>query len=302
MMALLIVLQHLWIWNWAIMGVFFVVGALGAILIFVKDQPHHLYRATILFCPISIFAIEWFIVGLFVLHPEMSASFIFSLVGFFAFGLLGNTLVYFNVDIFEEYTLVIIVKGIGKALHKIMEWFVEIFRQSAEANRKRKEKREQERAIAAQIALSRRNSEDLLLEESSIVLGSFQSSSPDDESGVKKPFLVELSKGFKSPFAKQANIDIETNAELELDILHEYKDTARNRRRKGREKITCHACRGKGKVTCPECGGKGYERIKVAGYSHMISSKIPCSKCSGQKTVSCDDCMGLGKWYIDLDI
>jgi tetratricopeptide (TPR) repeat protein len=298
MTVLLMVLQHLWIWNWAIMGVFFLVGALGAIPIFVNDKPHHLYRATILFYPITIFAIEWFMVGLFVLHPVMSASFIFSLIGFFVFGLLGNTFIYFVVDNFEEYTFVIIGKEVSKALLKLSE----VSHHIAEAKRKRQEQREQESILATQIALSRTNSEDLLLEDPPTLLRSLQSTSVDEESSDKKPILVTLSKGFKSTFAKQVNIDIENNSELELDILDDYRDTARNRRRKGREKIICPPCCGKGKVTCPECGGKGYENIKVAGYSRVISSKIPCSKCSGEKTVSCDDCMGLGKWYIDLDI
>jgi tetratricopeptide (TPR) repeat protein len=205
-------LQQLWMMEWVAAGAF-CISVFGTGLISIKDKPYHLYHASILFYPISCFAVGWLIVGFLTFHPEVSVSFIFPLVCLFVIVFLINAVVYFLIDLNEEHTFVLIGRGIDKIVEWVSEALIEILRRFAEICRKiikaYKDQREQQRAIAdqrAKEALTKKTTtrQELPPKASPTLSRARQNPSPRQGSSVKKPAHSASSKGFQNSLAKQA--------------------------------------------------------------------------------------------------
>lgn len=251
------------------------------VIINVRDKPYHLYHASILFCPVSCFTVGWVAVVLLLLHTEISTSLVLLLVCLFVFGFLGNAIVYFLIDAYEEHTFVLM----GRGTINILIWFAVV---SQDLNENYKKHQEQQRATAqralvAKVAFSKK-----------IAMSQELSSKTS----------LTSSKDLKNSSLRHAKTAQKTNNKVQPVMALRNKDTSRGLRHEGqRKREKCFSCRGKGRFPCPECGGTGYKRTRNPKDNRegIYFLKKACPKCYGGKTVSCDDCNGLGKrHYIEL--
>ena len=88
-----------------------------------KDQKYHLYDASILFFPISAFAIVWVIAGCLIGLPILPTVLIFLLIGFSV-----NAFLFFTLDIYESKTIILTYEMMVKVLRTLMFSLLSVLR------------------------------------------------------------------------------------------------------------------------------------------------------------------------------
>ena len=84
-----------------------------------KDQKYHLYSASILFIPITAFAIVWVIAGFLIGMPIL----VFLLIGFSV-----NAFLFFTLDIYESNTIILTYEMMVKVLRTLMSSLLSMLR------------------------------------------------------------------------------------------------------------------------------------------------------------------------------
>jgi c-di-AMP phosphodiesterase-like protein len=88
-----------------------------------KDQKYHFYGASILFFPITAFAIVWVIAGFLIGMPILPTLLIFLLIGFSV-----NAFLFFTLDIYESKTIILTYAMMVKVLRTLMSSLVSMLR------------------------------------------------------------------------------------------------------------------------------------------------------------------------------